>query len=94
MTKTTNNTPETDIINPNLIQLETYPNIRSVRNRDPVQDIRACDTGKELRAYTNGGHQDYNYTATMIMLSFKVFTIKSTLKKYSHFPQWRASSVS
>ena len=45
-TQTTDDTPETDIINPDLILLDTWSTIISVRNRYLVQDIHACDTGR------------------------------------------------
>ena len=46
MTQTTTKTPETDIINPNCILFDTCYTIRSVINRDLIQEIRACDTNK------------------------------------------------
>ena len=73
MNQTTNGTTATDIINPDWILLDTCYTISSVRNRNLVQDFCACDTDKGLRAYNNGLHQDYNYTATMTMLKLKVF---------------------
>ena len=78
--QTTTNIPETDFINPNWILLDTCYTISSVRNRYLVKDIRACGAGEEIWAYTNGGHQDYSYTATIVMLSFEVFKKKSLAK--------------
>ena len=65
MTQTTKEAPTTNIINPNWILLDTCSTISSMRNKSLVQNIQPCDRGEKLRAYTNGGHQDYDQTATL-----------------------------
>ena len=72
MTQTTPNIPATDIIN-------HCSTIISVSNIKLVQDIYACDSGEELRRYTNVGHQDYSYTTTMAVLPLKFFYNKNFL---------------
>ena len=73
MTQTTKETTTTNIINPNLILLETCSTISYTRNKILVQNIQPCDTGEELRAYTNGGHQDYEHTVTLKWFPFWIF---------------------
>ena len=79
MMQTTNNFPETYIINPNCILFDTCSAIISISNIDLVQDIRACNTGEELKAYTNQVHQDPSYTVTMMVLLFEEFYNKNYL---------------
>ena len=56
MTQKITNIPLTDIINNNWIMWDTWSTISSVRNRNLVQDIHACDAGGELQWYTNWVH--------------------------------------
>ena len=79
MTQTTKEAPTTNIINPKCILLETCSTISSIRNKNIVQDMQPCDAGEELRAYTNGGHQDYDHTATLKRLHIDVFLMKNLL---------------
>ena len=65
--------------------LDTFSTIISARNIDLVQDIRTCDSGKELRVYTNGGHHYYSYTATMKILPLKVFHNRKYLSNILSF---------
>ena len=57
MTQKTTNSPENYTINTNWILLNICSTIILVRNIYLVQNIRACDAGKELQAYINGGNQ-------------------------------------
>ena len=94
MSQTTKEAPTTNIINPNWILLDTCSTISSIRNKSLVQNIQPCDSGEELRAYKNGGHQDYDHTATLKLLPFDVFKINNTLQTYYPLPQWRPISGS
>ena len=73
MNQTTKEALTTNIINPNWILLDNFSAIIFIRNKNLVQNIQPCDAGEELRAYTKDGNQDYNQTATLKMLPFKVF---------------------
>ena len=66
----------------------------SIKNNNLVQKIQSCDAGEDLRAYTNGGYQDYEHTAILKMLPFKFSLMSNTLHIYFPFTQWRPSSVS
>ena len=94
MTQTTKEAPTTNIINPNWILLDTCSTISSIRNKSLVQNIQPCDSGEELRAYTNVGHQDYDHTATLKLLPFDVFKMNNPLQTYYPLPQWCPSSGS
>ena len=85
MKQTTNNKTSNDIIDPDWILLDICSIISSIRNRDLVQDICAYDAGKELRSYNNGRHQYYNYTATISIITFKVFYNKKSLANIISF---------
>ena len=78
-------TPVTYIINTNWIILDTCSIITSIRNKDLVHDGCACGARKYFWAYTNGVNQDYNYTATMTMLPFRVFYNKNPLANILSF---------
>ena len=43
--------------------MDTCSAISSIRNNNIVQNIQPCDVGEEIKAYTNGGYQDYDHTA-------------------------------
>ena len=73
MMQTINDAPVNDTINPNCLLLYTCSTISYIKNYNLIKYIRACDTGKELWAYTHGGHQDYNYNAIMTILPFGIF---------------------
>ena len=71
MTQTTKEAPKTNIINPNWILLDTFSTISSIKNKNLVHKIKRCDAEEELRAYTNGGYQNHDHTATLKMLPFE-----------------------
>ena len=85
VTKTTKEAPTTNIIKPNWILLETCLTISSIRSKILVQNIQPCYAGKELRAYTIGGHQDYDHTATLKLLPFEVFFNEQSLANILSF---------
>ena len=64
MTQTIKEATTTNIINPKWILLDTCSTISSIRNKSIFQNIQPYGAGEELRAYTNGGHQDYDNTKT------------------------------
>ena len=74
-----------NIINPNCILLETCSTISSTRNKSLVQNFQPCYVGEEPRAYTNGGHQDYDHTATLKMLPFEDFLNEQSLANILSF---------
>ena len=84
MTQTTKEAPTTNIINPNWILLYSCLTISSIRNNNIVQNIQPCDSGEELRAYTNFGHQEYDHTATL-KCSFWIFFIEQSLAETLSF---------
>ena len=75
--QTTKEESTTNIINLNWILLDTCSTITSIRNKSLVQKIQPCDEGEELRAHTNGGHQDYDHIATLKHLPFEVFLMNN-----------------
>ena len=79
MPQTATKISSTDIINTNWILLDTCYTISSVIKSDLVQDIFICDSGKELRTYTNRRHQDFSYTYIMRMIPFEVFNNEKPL---------------
>ena len=79
MTQTTKEAPTTNIINPKCIILYICSTISSVRNNNLAQNVQPCDAGEELRASTNGGHQNYDHTATLKNLPFGVFLNEQSL---------------
>ena len=81
MIQTTTNILSTGIINPDLMLLDTCSTISSVKNRELIQYICACDSGEELGAYNNEGHQYCSYTSNMMILPFKVFYNEILLAK-------------
>ena len=85
MTQTTKEAPKTNIINPNWILLDTCPTISSIRNKSLLQNIQPCGAGEEIRAYTNGGHQYYDHTATLKLLPFEVFLNEQSLANILSF---------
>ena len=42
------------------------------QKKNIFQKIQPCNTWEELRAYTNGGYQDYGHTAILKMSPFEV----------------------
>ena len=85
MTQTIKEAPTTNIINLNWILLETFSTISSIVNKSLFQNIQPCDAGEELRAYTNGGHQDYDHTATLTLLPFEFFFNEQSLANILSF---------
>ena len=73
MNQTKKEAPTTKLINPNWILLDTLSTISSIRNNNVVNNIQPNDAGEKPRAYANGGHQDYDYTATLKMLTLDFF---------------------
>ena len=79
--------PATNIINPNWILLDTCSTIISIRE-NIFRRIQPCDVEEEIRAYKNGGQQDYDYTVTLEMSPFKVFLMSNPLRTYSPLLHW------
>ena len=78
--------PTTNIINTNWILLDTCSTTSSIRTKNLVYSIHPCDAGEALRAYTNGGHQDYDHTATFKIWPFEVYLMSNTLQTYIPLP--------
>ena len=53
------------------------------QKQESCPKIQPCDAVEELRAYTNGGHQDYDHTATLKMSPSDFFKMDNPLQTYS-----------
>ena len=93
MAQPTNDVPVNDTINPNWLLLDTCYTISSIKNKYIVKYICASDAGKEIWAYKNGGHQEYNYTTTTTIPPLKCFATNFSLQTYYCLLQWHAYSV-
>ena len=85
MNQTTKYAPTTNIIIPNWIILDTLSTISSIIIKNIFQNIQTCDAGEELRAYSNGGHQDYDHTKTLKMSPFEFFFNNKSLANKLYF---------
>ena len=74
--------------------LDTYFTISSSKNKEFVGNIQYCDAGKDILSYMNGGHQDYIYTDTMVMLPLEVFKTIIPMQKFYCYLRLQKDSVS
>ena len=66
------NQQEMQTINPNWILLDTCSTVSVFCNNDLVSNITLCPEGEELHIVTNGGSEQFNYTATANLLPLQV----------------------